>query len=351
MARSSARARPTTTAASASSEQATRAPTASSSTRPRPSSGASSWRCCSGTVTPTSRSSCRRTHARATAAAERRAARRAVRGAHALRRAARDGRGSARPRAGDRARAERGGQEGRARRAPGDRRARDVGTLGGGAGNRRRSGRARGARRAEPRVRAEVRVSLRRLRQRTPAARDRAGPARAARANARGGARDGRRRARADRGGPVVALLALSDYWWGWGNLAFRWLHVIAAMAWIGASFYFIALDNHLEPPRDPDDARRGIGGEAWEVHGGGFYRVEKFRVAPERLPEPLHWFKWEAYTTWLSGFALFVVVYYAHANAFLVDRTVADLTAAEAIAISLAGLAIAWIVYDFLCP
>jgi uncharacterized membrane protein len=148
----------------------------------------------------------------------------------------------------------------------------------------------------------------------------------------------------------VVALLALSDYWWGWGNLAFRWLHVIAAMAWIGASFYFIALDNHLQPPRDPQDARRGVGGEAWEVHGGGFYRVEKFRVAPERLPEPLHWFKWEAYTTWLSGFALFVVVYYAHANAFLVDRTVADLTAAEAIAISIAGLAIAWIVYDFLC-
>ena len=112
-------------------------------------------------------------------------------------------------------------------------------------------------------------------------------------------------------------LVALSDYWWGWGNLLFRWLHVIAAMAWIGASFYFIALDNHLEPPKDPDDAKRGVGGEAWEVHGGGFYRVEKFRVAPERLPEPLHWFKWEAYTTWLSGFALFIVVYYSHASSY----------------------------------
>ena len=120
-------------------------------------------------------------------------------------------------------------------------------------------------------------------------------------------------------------LLALNDYWWGWGNLLFRWLHVIASMAWIGASFYFIALDNHLEPPKDPDDAKRGIGGEAWEIHGGGFYRVEKFRVAPERLPEPLHWFKWEAYTTWLSGFALFIVVYYSHATSYLIDPTVAE--------------------------
>jgi uncharacterized membrane protein len=148
----------------------------------------------------------------------------------------------------------------------------------------------------------------------------------------------------------MIHLLALSDYWWSWGNLLFRWLHVIAAMAWIGASFYFIALDNHLEPPKDPADARRGVGGEAWEVHGGGFYRVEKFRVAPERLPEPLHWFKWEAYTTWLSGFALFIVVYYSHASSYLVDPSVADLRAWQAIAISVAGLAIAWLVYDGLC-
>ncbi len=148
----------------------------------------------------------------------------------------------------------------------------------------------------------------------------------------------------------MTHVLALSDYWWEWGNLLFRWLHVIAAMAWIGASFYFIALDNHLEPPKDPSDARRGVGGEAWEVHGGGFYRVEKFRVAPERLPEPLHWFKWEAYTTWLSGFALFIVVYYSHASSYLVDPSVADLRAWQAIAISVAGLAIAWVVYDGLC-
>ena len=148
----------------------------------------------------------------------------------------------------------------------------------------------------------------------------------------------------------MANFLALSDYWWNWLGLGFRWLHVIAAMAWIGASFYFIALDNHLEPPKDPDDAKRGVGGEAWEVHGGGFYRVEKFRVAPERLPEPLHWFKWEAYTTWLSGFGLFIALYYSHASSYLIDTSVADLTAWEAIAISIAGLAVAWLVYDGLC-
>jgi uncharacterized membrane protein len=148
----------------------------------------------------------------------------------------------------------------------------------------------------------------------------------------------------------MASVLALSDYWWNWAGLVFRWLHVIAAMAWIGASFYFIALDNHLEPPRDPDDAARGVGGEAWEVHGGGFYRVEKFAVAPRRLPDPLYWFKWEAYTTWLSGFALFIAVYYSHASSYMIDTSVADLTSAEAIAISVAGLAVAWLVYDGLC-
>jgi uncharacterized membrane protein len=148
----------------------------------------------------------------------------------------------------------------------------------------------------------------------------------------------------------LTHVVALSDYWWGWGNLLFRWLHVIAGMAWIGASFYFIALDNHLEPPKDPRDAARGVGGEAWEVHGGGFYRVEKFRLVPGRLPEPLYWFKWEAYTTWLSGFALFIVVYYSHATSFLIDTSVADLTAWEAIALSVGGIVLAWFVYDGLC-
>jgi uncharacterized membrane protein len=148
----------------------------------------------------------------------------------------------------------------------------------------------------------------------------------------------------------MAAFRGISDYWWSWGDLVFRWLHVIAGIAWIGASFYFIALDKHLRPPAEARDAARGVGGEAWEVHGGGFYRVEKFRVAPEQLPEPLYWFKWEAYATWLSGFALLIVVYYVHASTFLVDKSVANLTTTEAIAISIGGLVLAWLVYDALC-
>jgi len=148
----------------------------------------------------------------------------------------------------------------------------------------------------------------------------------------------------------MAAFLGLSDYWWDWGNLLFRFLHVIAAIAWIGSSFYFIALDLHLLPPAEKRDADRGVGGEVWEIHGGGFYRVEKFRVAPATLPEPLHWFKWEAYTTWLSGFALLVAVYYAHASAYLIDPSVAHLSTWSAIGISVGGLALAWVVYDVAC-
>jgi uncharacterized membrane protein len=148
----------------------------------------------------------------------------------------------------------------------------------------------------------------------------------------------------------MAASLGPAGYWWDWGNLVFRWLHVIAAIAWIGSSFYFIALDHHLAPPADERDAARGVAGEVWEIHGGGFYRVEKFRVAPQTLPDPLYWFKWEAYTTWISGFALLVVVYFAHASTFLIDRSVANLSTLAAIAIAVAGLALAWIVYDGLC-
>jgi uncharacterized membrane protein len=144
--------------------------------------------------------------------------------------------------------------------------------------------------------------------------------------------------------------VAVDPYIWDWGDLLFRWLHVIAAMAWVGASFYFIALDNHLRPPTDERDREEGIGGEAWEIHGGGFYHVEKYRVAPPTLPSPLHWFKWEAYTLWLSGFALLVVLYYVHASTYLIDPSVADLSTWEAIVISIAGLGIAWVVYDVLC-
>jgi uncharacterized membrane protein len=148
----------------------------------------------------------------------------------------------------------------------------------------------------------------------------------------------------------VASLLALDPYVTDWLNLLTRWLHVIAGIVWIGSSFYFIALDNHLRPPKDERDAEAGVGGESWEIHGGGFYNVQKYRVAPRALPEPLHWFKWEAYTTWLSGFALLVVLYYLNADTYLIDEDVADLSTGTAVAISVALLAVAWLVYDALC-
>jgi len=148
----------------------------------------------------------------------------------------------------------------------------------------------------------------------------------------------------------VAAVLALGSYTTDWLDLLLRWLHVIAGIVWIGSSFYFIALDNHLRPPADEPDREAGVGGESWEIHGGGFYQVRKYTVAPRVLPEPLHWFKWEAYTTWLSGFALLVVLYYAHADTYLIDKSVADLSTWEAVTISIVLLAAAWFVYDALC-
>jgi uncharacterized membrane protein len=145
-------------------------------------------------------------------------------------------------------------------------------------------------------------------------------------------------------------MAALDPYVTDWLDLVFRWFHVIAAIVWIGTSFYFVALDNHLRPPEEERDRERGVGGESWEIHGGGFYRIEKFRVAPHTLPEPLHWFKWEAYWTWLSGFTLFVVLYYLQAHANLIDPSIARLSTAEAVGASVGLLAAAWIVYDVLC-
>ena len=135
-----------------------------------------------------------------------------------------------------------------------------------------------------------------------------------------------------------------------WLNLLVRSLHVVAAIAWIGSSFYFIALDYSLRPPSDPSNIARGVGGESWEIHGGGFYRVEKFRVAPETLPERFTWFKWEAYTTWLSGFALLVLLYYLNPGTYLIDRSVADLAPLHAVGISIGILVLSWFVYDSLC-
>ena len=135
-----------------------------------------------------------------------------------------------------------------------------------------------------------------------------------------------------------------------WLSILLRWLHIIAAVAWIGASFYFVYLDLSLRPPKRREDAEAGVGGEFWAVHGGGFYHTQKYRLAPGALPEPLHWFKWEAYTTWLSGFSLFVVLYYVNADEFLVDPQVADISTGVAILASIGLLALAWVVYDLLC-
>jgi uncharacterized membrane protein len=135
-----------------------------------------------------------------------------------------------------------------------------------------------------------------------------------------------------------------------WLQLLIRWIHLITGIAWIGSSFYFVWLDNHLLAPKDQDDADKGIGGELWAVHGGGFYVVRKFKVAPPVLPEPLHWFKWEAYTTWMSGFALLVVMYYLHANVYMIDKSIADISALQAVGLSVALLVLGWLVYDQLC-
>jgi uncharacterized membrane protein len=132
-----------------------------------------------------------------------------------------------------------------------------------------------------------------------------------------------------------------------WLSLIFRWLHVVAAIGWIGSSFYFIHLDLSLHPGKDLPD---GVAGEAWQVHGGGFYRIMKFLVAPAAMPDKLTWFKWEAYTTWLSGFMLVVIVYYLDADLFLVDKSVLDLTAVQAALFSVVSLAFAWGLYEAAC-
>ncbi|MEZ5594604.1 MAG: urate hydroxylase PuuD [Gammaproteobacteria bacterium] len=135
-----------------------------------------------------------------------------------------------------------------------------------------------------------------------------------------------------------------------WLSLAARWLHLITGIAWIGASFYFVWLDNHLLPPRDPNDSARGIGGEVWSVHGGGFYQAQKFKVAPAFLPEPLHWFKWEAYWTWMSGTFLLALIYWYGAEIYLIDPAVAALSKPVAIAIGIGTIVLGWLVYDVLC-
>jgi len=134
---------------------------------------------------------------------------------------------------------------------------------------------------------------------------------------------------------------------WDWMNLAVRWLHVITGIAWIGSSFYFVALDLGL---RQRPGLPAGAHGEEWQVHGGGFYHIQKYLVAPEQMPEHLTWFKWESYATWLSGFAMLCIVYYAGADLYLIDPHVLDVSRPVAIALSLASIFGGWIVYDTIC-
>lgn len=137
-----------------------------------------------------------------------------------------------------------------------------------------------------------------------------------------------------------------------WLNLLVRWLHLITGIAWIGASFYFVMLDNSLSRPKKPEDAERGVSGELWAVHGGGFYCSQKFPVGPrgEPLSENLHWSKWEAYTTWLSGMGLLSIIYWHGANTYLIDRDVLALSVPAAIGISIASILGGWFIYDALC-
>jgi uncharacterized membrane protein len=139
----------------------------------------------------------------------------------------------------------------------------------------------------------------------------------------------------------------MADFIADWLNLLFRWAHMVVGIGWIGTSFYFIALDLSL---RKRDDMRPGVYGTAWEVHGGGFYQVEKYLVAPPALPPDLLWYRWEAYLTWVTGFGLLIVQYYWNADAFLIDRSVVPMLPAQAIFISVVSLAAGWFIYDRLC-
>lgn len=142
----------------------------------------------------------------------------------------------------------------------------------------------------------------------------------------------------------------METYLLDWANLLLRWLHVIVAIAWIGSSFYFVFLDSSLTPPEDEQLKKDGVSGELWALHGGGFYHPVKFAVSPPKLPEHLHWFYWESYSTWLSGFALFLISYIWSPSVYLIDPKVMDWSPAAAISAALAFLVVFWLLYDAIC-
>ena len=142
----------------------------------------------------------------------------------------------------------------------------------------------------------------------------------------------------------------MESYYLDWANLLLRWVHVITAIAWIGASFYFVMLDNSLEKPHDQESLDKGVGGEQWAVHGGGFYNMQKYALAPKKLPDHLHWSYWESYSTWLSGFALFTMSYLWNASTYLIDKSKMDWQPGAAISVALAFFVVFWIAYDCIC-
>ncbi len=142
----------------------------------------------------------------------------------------------------------------------------------------------------------------------------------------------------------------MESYYLDWANLLLRWVHVITAIAWIGSSFYFVFLDSSLTPSLDEDLREQGVSGELWAVHGGGFYHPVKFNVSPPQLPTQLHWFYWEGYSTWLSGFSLFTVSYLWSASTYLIDKSLMDWAPAVAIGVALSFLVLFWLLYDGIC-
>jgi len=142
----------------------------------------------------------------------------------------------------------------------------------------------------------------------------------------------------------------MEGYILDWANLLLRWVHVITAIAWIGSSFYFVWLDNSLTRPQDPALKDKGVDGELWAVHGGGFYNPQKYLTAPKSLPENLHWFYWESYSTWMTGFGLLVVLYLFNASTYLIDKNVLDMSPGAAVGFAISYLAIGWVVYDAIC-
>ncbi|MGJ7484052.1 urate hydroxylase PuuD [Variovorax sp. LT2P21] len=142
----------------------------------------------------------------------------------------------------------------------------------------------------------------------------------------------------------------MESYYLDWANLLLRWVHVITAVAWIGASFYFVMLDNSLEKPQDAESLDKGVSGEQWAVHGGGFYNMQKYGLAPKKLPDHLHWSYWESYTTWITGFALFTMSYLWNASTYLIDKSKMDWQPGAAISVALAFFVVFWIVYDGIC-